>query len=86
MFSYIYHLNIVMVHIINNLNYLYINIYYFVCCETEYYKNIYRTLIGMLTTHICYAKLSWLMSYNCHNLVVSTNTNNGVNYEHNKKI
>lgn len=44
MFSYIYHLNIVMVHIINNLNYLYINIYYFVCCKTEYYKNIYRTL------------------------------------------
>jgi len=51
-------LTIVMVLIINNLNYLYINIYYFVFSKTEYYKNIYRTLIGMLTTHICYAKLS----------------------------
>ncbi len=75
-------LTIVMVLIINNLNYLYINIYYFIFNKTEYYKNIYRTLIGMLTTHICYAKLSWLMSYNCHNIVVSNN-NNGVNYENN---
>jgi hypothetical protein len=44
MFSYIYHLNIVMVHIINNLNYLYINIYYFVCCKT---RTIIRTYIEL---------------------------------------
>lgn len=82
MHSYIYHLNIVMVHIINTLNYLYIDIYYFVCCKTELYKNIYRTFYGMLT-NIPATKLSWLMSYNCHNVVVSTKTNNGVNYENN---
>lgn len=81
MFSYIYQLNIVMVHMINTLNYLYINIYYFVCCKTEHYMNIYRTL-DMLNKHICYAKLLWLIPYNCHNLVVS-NTNNGMNYENN---
>ena len=64
-------LTIVMVLIINNLNYLYINIYYLVCCKTELYKNIYRTFYGMLT-NIPATKLSWLMSYNCHNVVVST--------------
>ncbi len=82
MFSYIYQLNIVMVHMINTLNYLYINIYYFVCCKTEHYMNIYRTLNGMLIK-IPATKLLWLIPYNCHNLVVSTNTNNGMNYENN---
>ena len=85
MFSYIYQLNIVMVHMINTLNYLYIIIYYLVCCKRKHYKNIYRTLNGMLIK-IPATKLLWLIPYNCHNLVVSTNTNKGVNYEHNKKI
>ena len=61
---------------INTLKYLYIIIPYIVYKKTEHYKNINRTLI-MLLSHSRYAKLTWLIPYNCHNLVVSINTNRG---------